>query len=168
MKHLLVAAALLFASTPVYGQSMGGDNGVGLEIKRLDQRLNRVTEKNEMYLRQIRELERQYNEMKKEAEFLSKKATMAIDDVTKMRNTDIANLVATDKQLADRINSIANHIEEQTPVWDWGSKERNCEGVGEHLQIQSVKNAQNTHTMRFLCFDGRPIHLSTEVNMPPQ
>lgn len=170
MRLLLLSLVLFSSAMPLaHAQTMEAvQRKLELEIQRLDQRLSRFHDQNEQHLRNIRELQRDNEELKRQVEFMSKKAGMAIDDVTKMRNTDVANLVATDKQLAEQIKTINKLIETQTPTWDWGSRTRDCEKVGKHLQIQSVRAGDGTHTMRYLCFDGRPLHLGTEVNLPPQ
>lgn len=170
MRLLLLSLVLFSGVTPLaHAQTMEAtQRKLELEIQRIDQRVSRLNDQNEQHLRNIRELQRENEELKRQVEFMSKKAGMAIDDVTKMRNTDVANLVATDKQLAEQIRVINAHIEDQTPTWDWGSRTRDCENVGKHLQIQSVRSGDGTHTLRYLCFDGRPLHLGTEVNLPPQ
>lgn len=170
MRLLLLSLVMCSALTPLaHAQSMDSiERKMELEVQRLDQRLSRLNEQNEQHLRNIRELQRDNEELKRQVEFMSKKAGMAVDDVTKMRNTDVANLVATDKQLAEKIDIINKHIEKQTPIWDWGSRSRDCENVGKHLQIQSVRGGDGAHTLRYLCYDGRPLHLGTEVNLPPQ
>ena len=161
---LTVAAGLCLAATPAYSM----DSETMTEIRRLDQNMSDLNNKMESIMRDIRELQRTVEKIGKESALASKNAEETSDALTRTQNTDIANLVAVDKQLAQRLNALGKHMEEQTPVWNWGSQTRSCDDVGKHQQIQSVRSADGQFTLRYLCFDGRPIHLGTEVNLPPQ
>lgn len=161
---LSVAAGLSFAAAPAY--SMDADTMT--EVRRLDQNMSDINRKMESILRDVRELQRSIDKIAKQSELAAKNAETTSDALTRTQNTDIANLVAVDKQLAQRINAMGKHIEEATPVWNWGSQTRSCDDVGKHQQIQSVRSADGQFTLRYLCYDGRAIHLGTEVNLPPQ
>lgn len=160
---MLVAAGLTVATS---GYAL--DRDTQTEVRRLDQRISRLDDQIEQLLRTNRELQRDNEKLQHQLDDMQKSSDQAIDDITRFKNTDIANLVATDKQLATRINTLNKYIEDQTPVWNWGSETRDCKDIGKHQQVQSVQSADAKYTMRFLCFDGRAIHLSTEVNMPPR
>ena len=71
------------------------------------------------------------------------------------------------QDLADKIEKANKHISDETKVWNWGHLSRNCKGIGEHQQIQSVKSSDGKLTLRYLCFDGKALHLGTEVNVAP-
>lgn len=161
---LTTAVGLCLAAVPAYSM----DSETMTEIRRLDQNMSDLNNKMESILRDIRELQRSVDKISKESAAASKNAEAASDALTRTQNTDIANLVAVDKQIAQRLNALAKHMEEQTSTWNWGSETRACDDVGKHQQIQSVRSADGQFTLRYLCFDGRAIHLGTEVNLPPQ
>tara|TARA_Y100000782_G_scaffold41136_1_gene45925 strand:- start:363500 stop:364009 length:510 start_codon:yes stop_codon:yes gene_type:complete len=161
---LTTAAGLCLAAVPAYSM----DSETMTEIRRLDQNMSDLNRKMESIMRDIRELQRGIDKIGKESSLASKNAEETSDALTRTQNTDIANLVAVDKQIAQRLNALAKHMEEQTPTWNWGSETRSCDDVGKHQQIQSVRSADGQFTLRYLCFDGRPLHLGTEVNLPPQ
>lgn len=146
----------------------GLDQETMTEIRRLDQRIGGYADNIQQLMRDVRTLQRKSDDLEEELEQAQEASKQATDTMQRMQNTDIANLIATDKQLAQRINAISEHIDKQTSTWNWGSKSRTCEDVGEHQQIQSVRSADGQFSLRYLCYDGRAIHLGTEVNLPPQ
>lgn len=162
-----VSVPLALAPVVAHGQNPV-DRKMEIEFRRIDQRLSRLSDENERLMKDVRELQRQNADLIKRNTLLEKKANEAFDDVTRMKNTDMANLAATDKQIIARIEGIERHMEAQTPTWNWGSLTRDCKEIGTHQQIQSVRSGDSKFTLRYLCFDGRAIHLGTELNQPPQ
>lgn len=159
-----VAAGVSLAATPI--QAI--DSETLIEVRRLDQNMTDLNTKMESILRDVRNLQREIDKISKQSAEAAKSAEETTDALTRTQNTDIANLVAVDKQIAQRLNALAKHMEEQTPTWNWGSQTRTCDDVGKHQQIQTVRSADGQFSLRYLCFDGRAIHLGTEVNLPPQ
>jgi len=159
-----IAAGLSLGVTPAHAI----DSATLVEIRRLDQNMADLNTKMESILRDIRNLQREIDKISKQSAEAAKSAEQTTDALTRTQNTDIANLVAVDKQIAQRLNALAKHMEEQTPTWNWGSQTRTCDDVGKHQQIQTVRSADGQFSLRYLCFDGRAIHLGTEVNLPPQ
>lgn len=162
---LTLVAGSFFGFQP---QAFALDAETMTEIRRLDQRIGGFSDNIEQLMRDVRSLQRKNDALQKELEATKASAKEATDTMQRMQNTDIANLIATDKQLAQRVNAISEHIEGETGTWNWGSKNRSCEDIGKHQQIQSVRSADGQFTLRYLCYDGRAIHLGTEVNLPPQ
>ena len=138
------------------------------EIQRLDQRISGYADNIQQIMRNMRSIERKVESIQKDFQATKEASTTASDLTQRLLNKDIANLVSTDKQLAQRLNALTKHIEEQTGTWNWGSRSRKCEDVGEHQQIQTVRSSDDQYSLRYLCYDGRAIHLGTEVNLPPQ
>ncbi|MBI1362662.1 MAG: hypothetical protein GC134_01645 [Proteobacteria bacterium] len=165
---LALGAGLLLALGAATASAQTADRKMEIEFRRLDQRISRLSDENERLMKDVRELQRQNEEMMKKNALLEKKANEAFDDVTRMRNTDMANLAAADKQIVTRVDGIQKLIAEETPTWNWGSLTRDCKDIGTHQQIQSVRSGDSKFTLRYLCFDGRAIHLGTELNQPPQ
>lgn len=138
------------------------------EVRRLDQRIGRFDDRIEQILKDVRTLQRETAALNKALKNAQAKVKITTDTMVRMQNTDIANLIAVDKQLAQRLNEVSKHIEGETATWNWGSQNRPCDDVGKHQQIQSVRSADGQFSLRYLCYDGRAIHLGTEVNLPPQ
>ena len=138
------------------------------EVRRIDQRISGFSDNIQQILQDVRTLQRKMEKIERIQTENAEKIKEFSDTIIRMQNTDIANLIAVDKQLAQRLNSTTNHIEKETTTWNWGSEARGCEDVGKHQQIQSVRSADGKFSLRYLCFDGKAIHLGTEVNLPPQ
>lgn len=173
MAHFIFKSALMLAVTTggYFAHQPAAyslDEETMTEIRRLDQRIGGYADNIQQLMRDVRSLERRNDKLQEELEEAQEAAKLATDTMQRMQNTDIANLIATDKQLAQRVNAISEHIDNQTGTWNWGSKSRGCEDVGEHQQIQTVRSADGQFSLRYLCYDGRAIHLGTEVNLPPQ
>ena len=164
----LTGGGLALAPMGAFAQAQQVDRKVEIEIRRLDQRLSRLSDENERLMKDVRALQRENADLLKKNTLLEKKANEAFDDVTRMKNTDMANLVAADKQIIERLDRIQGHVDKETATWNWGSQTRDCKEIGTHQQIQSVRSADSRFTLRYLCFDGRAIHLGTELNQPPQ
>lgn len=137
------------------------DREVELELRSLEQRLGRVAETNERLLQDIRQLQRENQELKKMLQQADQSATKTTDALMKLENIELSNLQSAIKVLTDRFNTAL-------PDLNWGSQTRDCPGVGKHQKIGTVANEEGRYTLRFLCFDGRALHLGTELHEPPQ
>lgn len=173
MERLSFKGAFIFAlmAGGLFGlqpQAFALDAETMTEIRRLDQRIGGFSDNIQQLMRDVRALQRETEKLQKALKATKASAKEATDTMQRMQNTDIANLIATDKQLAQRVNAISKHIEGETDTWNWGTKNRSCEDIGKHQQIQSVRSADGQFTLRYLCYDGRAINLGTEVNLPPQ
>lgn len=153
-------ALLLFSAFP----SFAIDREVQTEISRLDAGLGRTQKQTQELMAQFRTLERKLDALGKKVDEMATDVSQATDDVMRIQNTSIANLAATDKQFAARLDDFGK----QGDAWNWGTQTRDCEGLGKHQQIQNVQSADRKYTLRYLCFDGRAVHLGTEVNLPPE
>jgi TolA-binding protein len=159
-----VAGMALLAATPVPAIDRDTQN----ELRRLEQIINRRNERADQLMGDIRALQKENEKLRRQMELMDKKVNESTDDVTAMKNTDVANLTAIDKQILARLDELNKLIADQTPTWNWGTQTRDCKDLGTHQQIQNVKSGDGKFTLRYLCFDGRPIHLGTEVNLPPK
>ena len=156
----MTVCALLLSSAP----AIAIDREVQTEISRLDAGLGRNQKQMTDIMSQLRTLERKLDALGKKVDEMDASVSQATDDVMRIQNTSIANLAATDKQFAARLDGFAK----QDEAWNWGTQTRDCEGLGKHQQIQNVQSADRKYTLRYLCFDGRAVHLGTEVNLPPE
>ena len=146
------------ASLMVVAPSFAIEPAVELEVMGLQQRFARVMELNEQLMVDLRDLQRKVDHLYKINEDQDQKYNDLVDTLLKLENISIANL-----------NSGQKGLYEQIPNFTWGQGAEDCPKIGsKHQQINMVKSEDGTRSMRFLCFDGKAIHLGTEVNSPPQ
>lgn len=137
------------------------DRQMQVELQRNDQVMGRLNEQNERLLGQVRTLERDNLMLKKELESQNARIEMMNDRVQKMENVNVRNVEAAQRQLNQAINA------QQGNLYDWGGKTRDCPDIGvKHQQIKVVTKPDGGRTVRFLCFDGKAVHLGTEVHDP--
>lgn len=103
MKKLVLCGVLISAMSPLAALAL--DKEVDLEIRRVEQRMMRIFDTHEQLLKDVRDLQRENDRLKKEAEEMSRKYDEMNDVMLKLRNVDIANLRAGQKGLYDRSNS---------------------------------------------------------------
>lgn len=156
MKKLVLCGVLLSVMSPLTALAL--DKEVDMEIRRVEQRMMRIFDTHEQLLKDVRELQRENDRLKKEAEEMSRKYDEMNDVMLKLRNVDIANLRAGQKGLYDQI-----------PLFTWGEDTEDCKDIEtKHQQTNTVKSADGTQTMRFLCFDGKALHMGTEFHGVPK
>lgn len=133
------------------------DRELNLQFSRTDQLMGRIQEDNDRLKGQVRSLERDNKNLQDALQELQYQMTQLSDDMLKFRNVELSNLKAGQTRLYDQI-----------PVLNWGTETRACKGLGEHQQIKVTQSPDGSHTLRYLCFDGRPLHLGTEVHSVPK
>lgn len=135
------------------------DRGVQLELQRYDQILGKLQSQNEQLMSQVRELQRENLALKKGVEAVMAKSEMTADRMQKVENVNVRNVEAAQKQLNEALAASNNNR------YDWGGKTRDCPEIGvKHQQIKVQTKPDGSKTVRFLCFDGKPLHLGTEVH----
>jgi chromosome segregation ATPase len=138
-----------------------------VEFKRLNQdvaRLKDALEQKDLYIRQ---LEVANEKLDKKVEATNKRVNDLLDLWINFENVSLPNLVSSDKTLSSRINDINDHIKTQTEIWNWGEQSRDCPKIGKHQQVKTVQTPDGNASVRYLCFDGKVIHLNTLSNIPP-
>lgn len=156
----LLLPSLLLAGVAVAQQSPG-DRQMQLELQRNDQVMGRISDQNERLLGQIRALERDNTALKKALETQHAKVEALSDRLQQVENVNVRNVEAAQRQLNQALNAT------QQNLYDWGGKTRNCPDIGvKHQQIKVVTKPDGGRTVRFLCFDGKAVHLGTEVHDP--
>lgn len=138
-----------------------------LEFKRLNQELAQLKQNNERIHSYIRTLERNNKDLEEKVTKAEKRVEDLIDLWVNFENVSLPNLSSADKSLAERIDKTNKRIDDQTNNWNWGELSRSCEGLGDHQQVKTIETSDKTATIKYLCFDGKAIHLKTESNMPP-
>lgn len=155
MKRLSSATALgllLLASFPAHAV----DREVEIEMRRIEERVQRTDEINKQLLQDMRQIQRYVQRLEEQNKELKGKIEDLTDSVIKIKNIDISNLEAGQKGLYD-----------QVPNFTWGQDTEACDTLeAKHQQIEAVKSEDGTRTLRFLCFDGKALHLGTELNTP--
>lgn len=149
---------VLSTSVLLSSQSFAMDQETVLAITGLQERFDRVVQMNEQLLKDIRDLQRNVDHLYKMNEEKDKKIADLLDQTLKIENVELSNIKAGQKGLYD-----------QVPSFTWGQSTKDCDSIGsKHQQIEMVKSEDGSRTLRFLCFDGKAIHLGTEINTPPQ
>lgn len=153
-----LALSTLLACSFLMPMAHAMDQEVQMEIMGLQQRFARVQELNEQLMTEVRDLQRKTDHLYKINEEQDNKYNDLVDTLLKLENVSIANL-----------NSGQKGLYEQIPQFTWGQGAEDCPKIGSrHQQINMVKSEDGSRSMRFLCFDGKAIHLGTEINTPPQ
>jgi len=155
-KKLILSILALALAVPAATIALT-DREINLQFSRSDQLIGRIQSENDRLKGQIRQLERDNAALKKSFATVEKQLIKINDDILKFQNVDLSNLKAGQKRLYDSI-----------PVLNWGTETRACKGLGEHQQIKVSQSPDGSHTLRYLCYDGRALHLGTEVHTPPQ
>lgn len=166
MKKFYTLLAVMFA-TNAYAQDFYTQKQNEVEFKRIYQESAQLKKNLEKQASYIRQLEKQNNELAKQVAASSKRIDDLIDLWVNFENVSLPNLVSSDKALAERINETNNYIKEQTPVWNWGEQSRECPDVGKSQQVRTVQSNDGMASTRYLCFDGKVLHLNTISNIPP-
>ncbi len=148
--------SVLFLASTAMAQGAPMSREVQTEFVRVDQRVDRLQEEKTLLLQQLRALEKDNQQLHQLVDDLIKKHTQLTDNVIRLENTDITNLRAAQKRLYDDI-----------PVYNWGTETRDCLGIGQHQQINTVRSEDGNYSLRYLCFDGKAIHLGTESHNVP-
>jgi seryl-tRNA synthetase len=156
MKKIALYGVLFSTLIPMSSYAL--DKEVDLEIRRVEQRMMRIFDTHEQLLKDVRELQRENEQLKEQVADMSQKYDQVNDQILKFRNVDVANLRAGQKGLYDQI-----------PLFTWGEDTEDCKDIEtKHQQTNTQKSADGSQTMRFLCFDGRAMHLGTEYHGVPK
>lgn len=166
MKKLFIILSLFVANTAT-AQDFYIQKQNEVEFKRLNQEVARLKNENDQRAIHMRQVEKQNDDLRKQVVAINKRLDDLLDLWVNFENVSLPNLVAADSALAKRINETNNHIKEQTPIWNWGEESRNCNGIGTSQQVKTVQSKDGTSATRYLCFDGKVLHLNTVSNIPP-
>jgi hypothetical protein len=129
------------------------------QIARDEQMIGRLQQQVQDLMQQVRELQRQNVALAKTIQNGTDKNAALADQVQGLQNTEVLNLHAGQKQLAGQIKDIKGRM--------WGEGQRDCPDLGvKHQQVRVVTRPDGMKTVRFLCFDGKALHLETEINDP--
>lgn len=159
MKRVVILALLL---APMLGFAQGISKDESMNLARYDQLLDRVMRQNEQLMADQRALERKMAELQGQVQKATDKVFRVGDNQQEMANTVMKNQDATLKNLAERMVKVEQGVND-----GWGMGQRDCPSLGvKHQQVKVTTRPDGARTVRFLCFDGKPIHLGTEVFDP--
>ncbi|MCP4354917.1 MAG: hypothetical protein GY793_04655 [Proteobacteria bacterium] len=138
------------------------------EFKRVDQELKYLKQQNLKLFQYIRELEVKNDQTAKKMKLSEKKVEDLLDLWVNFENVSLPNLTAADKTLAERVKKADDKIKEHVIIETWGELARDCPTIGKHQQVKTITTKDKTANIKYLCFDGKVLHLKTESNLPPR
>jgi hypothetical protein len=114
---------------------------LSLQLSRYDGIIGRLEAQNERLMQDIRALQREQGRVTKLVDGQQAEIQGGIDNLQEFKNTEIENI----KQSF------------------WGSGTRDCKELGvKHQQIKVTMKPDGMESVRFLCFDGKPLLLGAE------
>lgn len=153
---LLVVGVSLVVAPGAFAQAM--DREMSVQFSRYDQLIDRVMKQNEQLMGDIRQLQRENLMMKKTVDESQNRTQMMADEFQKIENLTVNNLSAGQKQLAEQVR----RLQVDKP---WGDATRDCTELNvKHQQISVKMSPDGKRSVKFLCYDGRVLHLGTEVH----
>ena len=144
--HFLLTGFLaLMVAVPTFAQDTNrAAREASLNMSRYDAVIAKLESQNDRLMQDIRTLQRQQDRLAKAAEDAQRQFKEAQDMLTDFRNTEFPNLKAS----------------------QWGEGTRDCAGLGvKHQQIKVTMKPDGMESVRFLCFDGKPLLLGSERYM---
>ena len=145
-KIFALAALSTFAALPTLAQQNSQQNGMSTRelnqaLSRYDAAIARMETQNERLMGELRSLQREQERATKLVDSQQSQIQGGIDGLQEFRNTVIENIKSS----------------------FWGSGKRDCKDLGvKHQQIKVTLSPDNTESVRFLCFDGKPLLLGAE------
>lgn len=145
------------ASLAVAAQGMN-DRDWNVVLSRYDQTIGKLVEKNEKLQSDIRAVQRENEDLRKDVESANKRSQGVADSLQKMQNTDILNVKYQQKQINTDITDLKD---KPAP---WGDGQRDCaEILVHHQEMKLAISPDGSRGTRYLCFDGKVLHLGSEL-----
>lgn len=131
----------LLATTGFAQEAALSQRDLSLQLSRYDSIIGRLEAQNERLMQDIRALQREQGRVTKLVDGQQAEIQGGIDNLQEFKNTEIENI----KQSF------------------WGSGTRDCKELGvKHQQIKVTMKPDGMESVRFLCFDGKPLLLGAE------
>ena len=139
---IALVAALAALSLPALAQDSARlQRDMSLQLSRYDGIIGRLEAQNERLLSELRALQKEQDRVTRLVDSQQKQIQDSIDGLQEFRNTEITNIRQS----------------------FWGSGTRDCKELGvKHQQIKVTMRPDNMESVRFLCFDGKPLLLGAE------
>lgn len=128
-----------------------------LQSSRYELLLGKIQDQNEQLMQQVRALQKANDALAKDVQASNAKAQNVSDEMQRLKNTQLQNITAAQKQLADKVSVAYDKM-------PWGEGQRDCTDLGvKHQQLKVSVKPDGTRSVRFLCFDGKALHLGSEL-----
>ena len=155
----LTLATLAFSVLASGAFAADPERELSLQMSRYDQQIGRLTDSIERLQSDVRTLQRENAVLAKKAADAEGKAGLVADQMQTLKNVDFGNIQAQQKQFNERLVGQADR-------YDWGSAQRDCAELSvKHQQIRTQSSPDGLKAVKFLCYDGKLIHLGTEMNV---
>lgn len=156
MRGLLVLAGM---TGLLVTAAQADDKALILQMQRYDQVIGKVEQRQEQLMSDMRTLQRDNLALQRALQASEDKVNTLNDTIQQIDNVNVRNVQTGQRQLADKV----------TNFYDWGSQKRDCTELGvKHQQIKVMTRGDGGRTARFLCFDGKVVHLGTEIHDPAE
>jgi len=157
MRVVFVVALGLFLAVPE-ARAADPAREMSLQMSRYEQMIGKLQDSIERLQSDMRALQRENSILAKDAAGAKASAARVSDQMQTISNVEFARLQAQQKDLATKLVT-------QKEVYDWGSGQRGCQVLGvTHQQIKTTVSPDGLKAVKYLCFDGRVIHLGTALN----
>jgi uncharacterized protein YoxC len=159
---MMVRVFLMLVLALVATNVMAQDNArsvreQSLQASRYELLLGKLQSQNEDLMGQVRSLQKANDALAKDVQAASAKAQNVSDEMQKLKNTQLQNISAAQKQLNDKVNNVSGKM-------PWGDSQRDCAEIGvKHQQIKVSMKPDGSRSVRFLCFDGKALLLGSEI-----
>lgn len=161
---LMLAVMLGMVGGAVAQDNARGVRDASLQASRYELLLGKLQGQNEDLMGQVRALQKANDLLAKDVQASSAKAQNVADELQRMKNTQLQNISASQKQLSDQVAAVSTKSQGA-----WGDGQRDCSELGvKHQQLKVMLKPDGTKGMRFLCFDGKALHLGTEIYTPAE
>jgi uncharacterized protein YoxC len=158
MRMVWVAGFLVaVAGTAVAQENARQVREQSLQASRYELLLGKLQDQNEQLMQQVRALQKANDALAKDVQASSAKSQNVADEMQRLKNTQLQNISAAQKQLADKVSTAYD----KTP---WGEGQRDCNEINtKHQQLKLTMKPDGTRSVRFLCFDGKALFLGSEL-----
>jgi len=159
MRWILVVGLGLVAVSATAQENARSVRDASLQASRYELLLGKLESQNQDLMGQVRALQKANDMLAKDVQAANAKAQNVADEMQRLKNTQLQNLSASQKQLSDQVSAVSSKS-----AGAWGDGQRDCSELGvKHQQLKVMLKPDGTKGMRFLCFDGKALHLGTEV-----
>lgn len=130
-----------------------------LQMSRYEQMIGKLQDQNQQLQSDIRALQRDNDALAKDVQAANARSQNIADEMQRLKNSQLQNLDAAQHQLVEQVQDVKSKL--------WGDGQRDCPTLKvKHQQIKVMMNPDGTRSVRFLCFDGKPLLLGSEVYTP--
>lgn len=161
MRHIALVTGVfsLLAGVSVAQDNAKAVRDQSMQVSRYELLLGKLQDQNEQLQSEVRTLQRSNDLLAKDVQAGNAKVQNVSDEMQRLKNTQLQNITAAQKQLADQVNTVS-----AKSSGAWGDGQRDCSELGvKHQQIKVTMKPDGSRSVRFLCFDGKALLLGSEV-----